>query len=187
MVLAAILFGIYGPRIAGRLTLLGGVPLSDVVEAAASLRGGAVLTCLRQENKPALKPAEQTPLLTRLLGRSIQPPDLTETGYQLRKVSAASLPGAPYRSAELVYQRLTPDGDRWMVLYLAADDGQYLAFDTLGRSRPFMPKVLLHGDIAQSGADESTALIWSDGPVLYLACVEDEHEADRVAAFFDAP
>jgi hypothetical protein len=187
LVLSAILFGIYGPKIAGRLTLIGGVPLSDVVEAAASLRGPAVLSCMRQDRQAPLAADDMTPLLSRLLGRAFRPPDLSAAGYRLRKVSAASLPGAPFRSAELVYQRPTNDGDdRWLVLYLAADDGQFLSFDALGRSCPFMPNTMLQGELSSSSADESSALIWSDGPVLHLACVEDEQEAAKLRGCLDA-
>ena len=37
LVLIAILFGIYGPKIANRLTLMGGIPLSEIVDASAQM------------------------------------------------------------------------------------------------------------------------------------------------------
>ena len=46
----AIFFGVYGPRIADRLTVLGGIPLSDVMGAAAELNGQAQLSCQHDES-----------------------------------------------------------------------------------------------------------------------------------------
>lgn len=50
-VFGAVVFGIYGPKIADRLTLLGGVPLGEVVEAAANLRLKAIFLAQRDKHE----------------------------------------------------------------------------------------------------------------------------------------
>jgi hypothetical protein len=183
----AIFFGVYGPRIADRLTVLGGIPLSDVMGAAAELNGQAQLSCQHDESIEPLQVNEQGPLLSRLLGRTLQAPNLGEAGYELQKISGTSLPGAPYRCAELVYKQTTPNANHCLALYLAADDGQYVSFDKLGRSHPFMPNNLLVIDFADGGETGGIIFIWSDGLVLYLACVEDEQEFEQLESLLGAP
>lgn len=186
-VFGAVVFGIYGPKIADRLTLLGGVPLGEVVEAAANLRLKAIFLSQRDKQETSLNQSEQNAELSRLLGRTYHLPNLADAGYQLKQVSPASLPGAPFRAAELVYQSTTPDNQKWLVLYLAADDGQFLTFDELGRTHQFAPDNVVWEDISTSSEDASLILIWSDGQILYLACVEDDDEAEKLRPHFDTP
>ena len=183
----AIFFGVYGPRIADRLTVLCGIPLSDVMGAAAELNGQAQFSCQHDESIEPLQVNEQSPLLSQLLGRTFQAPNLGEAGYELQKISGTSLPGAPYRCAELVYQQTAPNENHCLALYLAADDGQYVSFDKLGRSHPYMPNNLLVIDSEDSGGTGGMIFIWSDGLVLYLACVEDEQEFQKLESFLGAP
>jgi len=186
LVLVAILFGIYGPKIANRLTLMGGVPLSEIVDASAHLRKNAILKYQQHENETPIKGAELDAKVSQLLGRPCAIPDLTEAGYQLWQVAPASLPGAPYRSAELVYRNTLSNDARWLVLYLAADNGQYLIYNAFSSARQFMPDTFVLEDISATETDTSMILIWSDGPVLYLACVDNQHEAEMLQSFLSA-
>lgn len=184
ILLGAVLFGIYGPKIANRLTLLAGMPLGDVVAFVMDTRIQAIYLCQQQQDEPPLNTADKDEIISSILGRSFHLPDLTKAGYRLRKVSRASIPGAPFHSAELVYQSIPAEIGHWLVLYLAADDDQYLSFDALGRARQFTPSLLLLEDIPMNSADQSLVMIWSDGSVLYLACVENEIEANKIQAIF---
>ena len=53
-VCGAVLFGIFGPKIADRLTLLGGIPLSEVMAAAAEFSGPAQIALRQQESATPL-------------------------------------------------------------------------------------------------------------------------------------
>ncbi len=182
-VLGAVVFGVYGPKIAARLTLLGGITLDEVLHAAAYLRAGAIMEL--QSNTPELSliPEQQNATLTRLLGRSCRLPQFEKAGYQLQRVSAVSLPGASFRSVELVYQSVDDTDKKWLVLYMAADDGQFLSFDELGRSHQFVPDNLILESIERNDEDASLIMIWSDGPVLYLACIEDQDEIEKLLPY----
>ena len=186
-VCGAVLFGIFGPKIADRLTLLGGIPLSEVMAAAAEFSGPAQIALRQQESATPLDANQQSSLLARLLGRPFHAPNLCEAGYELRNISGVSLPGAPFRCAELVYEQTAARGGHWLVLYLAADDGQYVSFDTLGRSQLFMPNNLLVIDSLKNNSIDSTIFIWSDGLVLHVACVADEQEFDSLQPLIGAP
>ncbi len=184
-VAAAVVFGIYGPKIADHLTHLGGVPLGDVIEAAQILRSKAILASMQQENGTELN-ADQH-IVSRFLGRTCSAPYLSEIGYHLIKVSPASLPGAPFHSVELIYKNMEANGAHILVVYLLADDGQYVCFDPLGRTIPFMQDDSIIENISVSTDDESMVLIWSDGPVITLAYVDDQQEAEKIQAFIDVP
>ncbi len=82
---------------------------------------------------------------------------------------------------------MPPNNGLWLVLYLAADDGQYLSFDELGRARQFTPSNFLWENIAVNSEDQSLILIWSNGPVLFLACVEDDQEAEKIQIILTSP
>jgi hypothetical protein len=86
-----------------------------------------------------------------------------------------------------VYKQTAARGGHWLVLYLAADDGQYVSFDTLGRSQLFMPNNLLVIDSLKNNLIDSTIFIWSDGLVLHVACVADEQEFDSLQPLIGAP
>lgn len=106
---AAVIFGIYGPKIADRLTMLGGVPLGDVVEAVTHLRLKAIFQFQGQKHESPLNPNDQNATLSRLLGRTYHLPNLADAGYQLQQVLPASLPGASFRAAELIYESISPN------------------------------------------------------------------------------
>lgn len=183
LVLMAILFGIYGPKIANRLTIMGGIPLGQIVDASAHLRNNAILKCQQHKNETSINGAQLDAMVSQLLGRPCAIPDMTKAGYQLCQVAPASLPGATYRSAELVYRSILSNEAHWLVLYLAADDGQYLVYNSFSSACQFMPNIFILEDIAATETDTSMILIWSDGPVLYLACVDDQQNAEMLQSF----
>lgn len=187
LVVGAILFGIYGPQIAGRLTQSGGVPLVDMVDAASEMRLAAVMETFRDREAPDLDPEEARGLVQQLIGRNAAVRDLTADGYHLKRVGPASPPGARYRGAVLVYSGEGAQSGHWIVLFLAADEGQFISFDSLGRPRPLMPDMTLEGELAQHTGGDATALVWSDGPVLHVACFETADEAHRLAEAIGAP
>ena len=187
LVTGAILFGIYGPQIAGRLSQSGGVPLVDMVDAAGDMRLGAVMETLREKDAPDLNLQEARGLVQRFIGRSAAVQNLASVGYHLKRVGPASPPGAKYRGAVLVYRGEGEQTGHWVVLFMAADEGQFISFDSLGRPRPLMPDMTLEGELAQQTGGDATALVWSDGPVLHVACFETADEAQRVCEAIAAP
>ena len=75
-----------------------------------------------------------------------------------------------------------------MHLFLAPDDGQYLSFDSVGRPRPLAPDLPIEGELpGRTPAQPSVVLVWSDGPVLHVACFEDAADADRLREAIGAP
>jgi hypothetical protein len=184
LVVGAVLFGIYGPTVAGRLSHGGGLPLADVLDAAARLRYRAIMDSLENAGEADLAPEEAKGLLQRLTGRPVVAPDLASIGFHLMRVGPVSLPGSTYRSAVLVYQGRGQANERWVLLFVAADEGQYLAFAARGRPRPLSADQTLEGELPGM---ESTALVWSDGEVLRLACFENTADADAARAPLGAP
>ena len=140
LVTGAILFGIYGPQIAGRLSQSGGVPLVDMVDAAGDMRLGAVMETLREKDAPDLNLQEARGLVQRLIGRNAAVQNLASMGYHLKRVGPASPPGAKYRGAVLVYRGEGEQTGHWVVLIMAADEGQFISFDEVV---PRLNKVLL--------------------------------------------
>lgn len=184
LVAGAVLFGIYGPTVAGRLSHGGGLPLADVLDAAARLRYRAIMDSLENAAEPDLVPEEAKASLRQLTGRLVPAPDLASAGFHLMRVGPVSLPGSTYRSAVLVYRGRGQAEGRWVLLFVAADEGQYLAFDALGRPRPLAADQTLEGELPGM---ESTALVWSDGTVLRLACFENPVDAEAAREALGAP
>lgn len=184
LVVGAVLFGIYGPTVAGRLSHGGGLPLVDVLDAAARLRYRAIMDSLENRGEPDLVPEEAKGALRQLTGRLVTAPDLAGAGFHLMRVGPVSLPGSTYRSAVLVYRGRGAAEGRWVLLFVAADEGQYLAFDALGRPRPLAPEQTLEGELPGM---ESMALVWSDGAVLRLACFENPADAEAAREALGAP
>lgn len=184
LVAGAILFGIFGPPVAGRLSHGGGLPLSEVLDAASSMRYRAIMDTLEAGDPPDLDPEEAKGLLRRFTGRGGALPDLAGTGFHLQRVGPVSLPGAAFRSAVAVYRgRGSADG-RWILLFVAADEGQYLSFDSLGRPRPLTADRTLEDELP---GRESMALVWSDGASLRLACFENAADAEASREAMGAP
>ncbi|MFM1831161.1 MAG: hypothetical protein RLZZ558_1501 [Planctomycetota bacterium] len=184
LVAGAVLFGIFGPPVASRLTHGGGVPLSEVLDAAADLRFRVIVDAMSDNDPEPLDPQEARGLIRQHMGASMAPPDLAAADFRLRRVVSVALPGSPYRSCALVYRRNTPGAEAWITLFLAVDDGQYVTFDALGRPRPMPTERTLDGELP--GA-ESLALLWSDGPTLHVACFENAETAEAVGPLLGAP
>ena len=187
MVAAAVLFGIYGPSIAGRQSHGGGTPLADLVNSAAEARADQITGAMAESEEPDLHPEEARAALRQLVQRSTSAPDLRPLGYTLRRVAPVSLAGAPYRAAALTYRGDESAPGRWVVIFLAADDGQFLSYDSLGRPRPLAPDITLEGEMPTPQGTMATALVWSDSPVLWVASFDDEDEAERLRDAVGAP
>lgn len=185
----AVLFGVLGPSIAGRLSMGGGMPLAEVVAFAGSLRGDAVMKCLQLREEPDLHVEEARGIARQALRRNASVPDLQDMGFALRQVARVSLPGSsPERAACATWQGTGESEGRWVHLFLAPDDGQYLSFDSVGRPRPLAPDLPIEGELpGRTPAQPSVVLVWSDGPVLHVACFEDAADADRLREAIGAP
>lgn len=186
-VAGAVAFGIYGPPVAGRSGLGGAVPVGDVVDAAAEPIVQAIRSDLGSGDATGLATQEAKGLLVKYLGRATPLPDLVSLGYGLRQVVPLSLPGAAYRAAGALYRGVGEQDGRWVMLLLCADDGQYLTFDSLGRPHPLVPDVSFDGELPARSGGPTAALVWSDGRLLHVACVEDDEEADRLREALGAP
>jgi hypothetical protein len=125
----------------------------------------------------------------RTLRRSPPVPDLTSEGFQLRQV--ADIPFLHAQAGAVAcatYQGQDASTGRWVHLFLLRDEGQFLRFDSLGRPRPLAPGMAIEGSLpGRTPADPAVVVVWSDGPVLHLACFEDESDADRLRDAVGAP
>jgi|GEM_PF-1860272 len=187
MVAGAILFGIFGPPVAGRVSQAGGVPLAEVLADASEPRAREIVQAMQEAGEPDLHPEEARAAVRHLTNRSIRVPALDEMGYHLRRVGPVNLSGAVYRGAAITYRGQGDALGHWLVIFVAADDGQFLSYDSLGRPRPLAPDMALEGEIATALGDPAVALVWSDSPVLWIAAFDDSDEADRVRSAVGAP
>lgn len=187
MVVGAILFGVYGTPVVGRLSHGGGTPLADVLGDATPAMTEQVVAALQEAEQPDLHPEEARGILRQLMRRQVRVPDLSEAGYRLRRVAPVSLAGAPYRAAAITYRGEGDSAGRWMVVFVAADDGQYLSYDSLGRPRPMPPDLTLEGEMATPSGEPLPALVWSDGALLWVAAFNDADEAERMREPVGAP
>lgn len=187
MVAGAILFGIFGPPVAGRISQAGGVPLAEVLADASEPRAREIVQAMQEAGEADLHPEEARAALRRLTGRTIRVPALEDAGYHLRRVGPVNLSGAVYRGAAMTYRGADDAAGHWLVIFVAADDGQFLSYDSLGRPRPLAPDLALEGEIATALGDPAVAIVWSDSPVLWIAAFDDASEADRVRDAVGAP
>lgn len=189
LVACAVAFGIFGRSIAGRLSMGGGTPLSEVVSVIDGLRGAATLACVQRADEPDLHPEEARGIVQRTLRRSVTLPDLAAHGFVLRQVvdMPTTLPQVGTLACA-TYQGGGEAADRWVHLFLARDEGQYLRFDSLGRPRPLAPGLSIEGELAgRSRVDPAVVIVWSDGPMLHAACFEDEADAVLLRDAIGAP
>lgn len=184
LVASAVLFGIFGPPVAGRLGLGGGIPIVELVDAAAALYPSSVLDTIDQGDASDLASEEARGLVRQLVGRSMVPPDLSDAGFRLRRVGPVSLPGAAFRGAVAVYQGTGAASPRWILLFLVADDGQYLSFDAMGRPRPMPTGRSFDEPLPGRGR---VAVAWSDGQLLRLALFDTEADAEVARGPLGAP
>jgi len=187
LVAGTILFGIYGPSVASRLNQSGGVALAEVLDEAAELRVRVVFDTLQLKGVEDLNMQEAVGQVRQFTGRTMVPRDLTALGYHLQSVNSVQLPGAKYHAVALVYRGKGEASGHWFVLFLAADDEQFLWFDSVGRAHPLMTESALDGVLVSSSSDDGVALIWSDGPLLYVACFEDAAQSHALRNALDAP
>lgn len=187
MVAGAILFGIFGPPVAGRISQAGGVPLAEVLADASEPRAREIVQAMQEADEPDLHPEEARAAVRHLTNRSIRVPELDEMGYHLRRVGPVNLSGAVYRGAAITYRGRDAAAGHWLVIFVAADDGQFLSYDSLGRPRPLTPDVALEGEIATGLGEPAAAIVWSDSPVLWVASFDDADEAARMREAVGAP
>ena len=189
LVACAVAFGVFGRSVAGRLSMGGGTPLADFVSLVGGYRGGAIMASLQQREEANLHPEEASGLVQRTLRRSATIPDLSGKGFALRQVVDIPASQAQVGALACVTYQGTGDSDgRWVHLFLARDEGQYLRFDSLGRPRPLAPGLSIDGELpGRTPADPAVVIVWSDGPVLHAACFEDESDADRLRDAVGAP
>jgi hypothetical protein len=189
LVACAVGFGIFGHSIAGRLSMGGGTPLAEFVSLIGGMRGNATLLCLQKGDEPDVHPEEARGIVQRSLRRSTSIPDLTEHGFALRQV--VDVPTTPAQGGTLAcvtYQGSGASEGKWVHLFLARDDGQYLRFDSLGRPRPLAPGLSIDGELpGRTPSEPAVVIVWSDGPVLHAACFDDEADADRLHEAVGAP
>jgi hypothetical protein len=189
LVACAVLAGIFGRSIGGRLSFGGGRPLGDVVGDVGQLRTDAIAECLSDLEAPELHPEEARAIVRETLRRPGSFPTLSESGYELRQVRPVRF--SRHGVDRMVCATYRGIGDRrnsWLQLFLLPDDGQFLSFDSLGRPRPLVPELTIEDSLPGLMSErEAAVLVWSDGPVLHLACFPDADEAERLREAIGAP
>ena len=168
------------------------VPLADLISAAAEQRSAWLFDAIHREGAQATDLAAIQRQLLETFGQDAAAPDLSAAGMALMAGRQVSLPGAPRAAYQLIYRPNAGPGSAGrsedvLALFLIRDEGQYLAFDSLGRPTPLQPDRLYQDDISRSADDEMAAMAWSDGPLLQVAIVETAEEAARLRPVLGAP
>lgn len=184
VVLGAILFGIFGPRITERAARNPRVAVGDVVDVASVLHLRVITRLIHNPDPPPLDDSDLDSRVERMFDMNVSLPDVPSLGYELVGVEAVELPGWS-DSLQLTWMQPNPErrpGDPlgFIDLYLLRDTGQYVIYDMFSRPMP-----LISGDIYQSDQSDLAefqlpSLVWSDGSMLYLACFTTEIELDSM-------
>ncbi|HMN96498.1 MAG TPA: hypothetical protein PKC43_08770 [Phycisphaerales bacterium] len=180
----AILFGIFGPRVAERPPLAANVSVIDVAARLMSEYAmcSAEGTCSAQD-QPWRSREEAQVQLTRLLNRPIVVPDLEADGFTFCSGGPSCVPGSCERGAHLLYCRLDPASDRcqWLSVFLVPVETPYMAFDPFGRAGPLQCGID-YSLVTGSGAMH----YWCDGVVTWFVTPGDEIDFDEIRRAFPA-
>lgn len=185
LVAGAVIFGIFGPRVAERPPLPGNVSVAEVAarlmsEYAACSAAG---TCSGQ-GQPWRSREEAQMELTRLLNRPVIVPDLEAAGFVFCSGGPSCVPGACERSAQLLYCRLDDSGDRcqWLSVHVVPVETPYLAYDPFGRSGPLQCGID-YSLITSTGGEMH---YWCDGVLTWFVTPGSEIEFDALRRAFPA-
>ncbi|MBX3355802.1 MAG: hypothetical protein KF724_08895 [Phycisphaeraceae bacterium] len=123
--------------------------------------------------------------MARLIGHGAEPPDLSPAGLELAAWSTTSLAGGRDDAVALGY--LDQRRDRFLALFALIDDGRFILFDAFGRAVPLLPDRLVIEEVAGASIDNAVVMVWSTGPVLWIAVVDAVEDAMSLRPLLGAP
>lgn len=191
IVAGSVLFGVFGPGIAQRSMLSGGISIGDLVGSAVTLRDQLVWQAREQharmpeEERTRQSRAGAATALARVVGPDATIPDLTSAGFELSAWSVVSLRGERDDTLALAY--IDEARESFVALFLTADDGHFVVYDRFGRAVPLLPDRLFAEDVPGPKHNDGVAMIWSTGPVLAIAVIDSTELADSLRAVLGAP
>jgi hypothetical protein len=172
MVAAAILFGIYGPRMQQRgVPLLDGTPLADLLQAIS--RSAVTSPPIKVDERT--DPLEMTRAATRdlgeVLGPGIEPPVLEEVGLALvGSTIERDLVGTS--GVQLTYES-RKSGER-VFIFEVADAARFTHFDPLGRHLPLLPGARVLEEIDQGVERLGLVILGIDGHATVIIAINLE-------------
>ncbi|MDG2020756.1 MAG: hypothetical protein P8J59_02275 [Phycisphaerales bacterium] len=171
MVAAAILFGIYGPRMQQRGIPLDGTPLADLLQAISRSATTSPPIRLDESFDPLEQTREATRDLAEVLGPGIEPPVLDEVGLTLVG-SAIERNLAGTSGVQLIYESRT-SGER-VFIFEVADAARFTHFDPLGRHLPLLPGARVVEEIEQGAERLGLVILGIDGHATVIIAINLE-------------
>ncbi|MFO0873575.1 MAG: hypothetical protein U0575_06340 [Phycisphaerales bacterium] len=183
LVCGAVLFGMFGPRVAERTGRGGDTPVTEVAATLASESeySNTHATCSAQD-QPWRSPDEAERNLASLLRRPVTIPNLESAGFNFCCGGPCCVPGACDRGGQLLYCRPSEGGDgcRWLSIFVAPVETQYLAFDPFGRTGPL--ECGIHYSLMMPAGGEMH--YWCDGHVTWFVRAAEGIDFDEVQELF---
>ncbi|MCH2162864.1 MAG: hypothetical protein MK085_13470, partial [Phycisphaerales bacterium] len=161
LVVGAIVFGTFGPRMRQRVMIPPGRPLAELIEITVHDSGG----WSSRRDAPSIHPEEARSVIGRRFGDDVGPPDLEESGWMLRQAAdVRDLMGTGISVIRLNYQNIENTRAGMLVVYMVPDPGRWVHFDALGRQIPLMPGTRVD-DLVELGGGQvlGTSILCLDG------------------------
>ncbi|MDA1027373.1 MAG: hypothetical protein O3A19_13220 [Planctomycetota bacterium] len=171
MVAAAILFGIYGPRMQQRGAPLDGTPLVDLLKAISRSATTAPPIRVDDADDPIVQIRQATRDLDEVLGPGIEPPVLEEVGLILvGSIIERDLAGTS--GVQLTYESRN-SGER-VFIFEVADAARFTHFDPLGRHLPLLPGARISEEIEQGAERLGLVILGIDGHAIVIIAINLE-------------
>lgn len=171
LVAAAILFGIYGPRMQQRGVPLDGTPLADLLQAISRSATTAPPIRVDELADPLEKTRQATRDLGEVLGPGIEPPVLDEVGLALvGSTIERDLVGTS--GVQLTYES-SKSGER-VFIFEVADAARFTHFDPLGRHLPLLPGAKIVEEIEQGTERLGLVILGIDGHATVIIAINLE-------------
>lgn len=165
LVSGAVLFGIFGPRIAPRYGAVRDTLMTEVAEWIAAEHW----RCVDEADYGRLKGRWRTvelaeENLTRAVGVPVCVPDLAQAGFEFMGAGPCRVPGASYQSGHLIYRRRSSRGDDLLSVFVVPGTVPYMVVDQYGRMAPLVPG--MDHTIQEAGGE---MMYWTDGVRTWFA------------------
>jgi hypothetical protein len=166
LVAFAVLFGIFGPRIADRSNPAVGIPVWELAQAAQD-RHRERVRLAETSGERGYEGDSIAATAAEILGRPVEVPDLSAIGFEPYAPRAISLPGGG-RALLLLYARAQRIHRSFLSIAILPDNEQFLVYSPFGK-----PLVLPVGerfpvDSPDSGLADVPSLVWTDGELVRI-------------------
>lgn len=166
LVAFAVLFGIFGPRVADRSAPPVGIPVWELAHAARD-RHRERVRLAETSGERGYEGRSIAEAAAEILGKPVDIPDLGSIGFELYEPRAVSLPGGG-RALLLLYARPQRIHRAFLSIAMLPDKEQFLVYSPFGK-----PLVLPVGepypvDSPDSGFADVPSLVWTDGDLVRI-------------------